>query len=138
MLFEYSDFTLYYSAYQHTWELNCTTEHELHASMCTMILDIIEHHNLNAPLLLWREDDVSLSFGALRALERRAGFIIPAIACISANMSTRRAIQIALSTIVCHPRCQAFSNESEARDWLVRITQTRQIAPPVRLHAPMA
>lgn len=138
MLFEYPDFTLYYSFYQHTWELRCTPEHELYASTCAMILDIIEHHNLNAPLLFWREADTSLSFGALRVLERRANFILPAIACISPNMSTRRAIQIALSTIVCHPQCQTFSCEDEARDWLVRITQTSQISAPVRLHAPMA
>ncbi len=138
MLFEYPDFTLLYSAHQHTWELFFHSEQELTAATLTMLFDIIEHHNLNAPLIMWREADASLSFAALRIFERRAPEIIPALACISQNLATRRALEIALCILVKHANCRVFSSEGDARDWLLRITSSRLTVPAVRLAAPFA
>lgn len=138
MLFEYTDFTLLYSSHQHTWELFFHNEHELQASTLTMLLDIIEHHNLQAPLIMWREGDASLSFAALRMFERRAPNTIPALACISTDLATRRALEVTFCVLVQHPQCHTFSCEHDARDWLLRIASHRPCIPPVHLTAPMA
>ncbi len=139
MLFQYPEFTLFYNSYQHMWELMFHKEDEFQARMCTIILDLIEHHNLDAPMLIWREDNTSFSFAALRVMERRATRVIPAIACISSNLSTRRALEITFNVLIKHPRFNTFTTEDEARDWLIRTTRPQKsFIPSVQLHAPIA
>lgn len=138
MLFEYPNFTLFYSPHQHTWELLFHAEEELEATALTMVIDIIAHHNLNAPMIMWREGNTSFSFAALRLLERRASDVIPAIACVSSDLATRRSLEITFCVLIQHPQCRTFSEEADARDWLLRVASSRPRLPAVQLAAPFA
>lgn len=121
MLFRYPEFTLAYKAHVHTWELTFVHDEEIAASTLMRVFDIIEHHNLDAPLLLFRQEDASVSFTALRLFERRAPLLLPAMACISSSMATRRALEITFCILIQDPVCRVFSNEHDARAWLARV-----------------
>ena len=127
MLFEDATFTLYFDASYHAWELHSKRSEALEEDALELISAWIERHDLDAPLIIWREGDSSLSFEALRALERLATRL-PALVAISRDLATRRALEVTFDVLLKHPCSRVFACEPQARDWLLRQQRSRPLS----------